>query len=90
MWEVKEKGSYLRNAIEAMELPCLGETRGLGMMIGIEVKGERTNKELASLLVQHGLLVRTAGPALRLLPPLTITRDEMEQGLAILRQTLSE
>ena len=88
--EVKEKGSYLRNAIEAMELPCLGETRGLGMMIGIEVKGERTNKELASLLVQHGLLVLTAGPALRLLPPLTITRDEMEQGLAILRQTLSE
>ena len=33
-------------------------------------------------------LVLTAGPALRLLPPLTITKDEMDKGLAIMKQTL--
>ena len=38
-------------------------------MIGIDVKGERTNKELAAKLIQSGLLVLTAGPGLRLLPP---------------------
>lgn len=66
---VQEKGAYLRSRIEALDLPCLGATRGMGLMIGIDVKGERTNKELAAKLIQSGLLVLTAGPGLRLLPP---------------------
>lgn len=86
---VREKGDYLRAQIEAMDLPCLGKTRGLGLMIGVEVRGDRTNKELAARLVEHGLLILTAGPGLRLLPPLVITREEMDKGLAILRETLS-
>ena len=60
-----------------MDLPCLGQTRGLGLMIGIEVKGGRTNQELAAKLIEKGLLVLTAGPGLRFLPPLTITQEEM-------------
>ena len=87
--EVKEKGAYLREQIEAMNLPCLGATRGLGMMIGIEVKGEHTNLELANRLIQNGLLCLTAGPGLRLLPPLVITKEEMDKGLAIMKATLS-
>jgi len=86
---VGEKGHYIRSRIEEMHLPCLGATRGLGLMIGIEVKGSKTNKELAALLSERGLLVLTAGTALRLLPPLTITIDEIDKGLAILGQTLS-
>ena len=66
---MKEKGAYLRQAIEAMELPCLGKTRGLGMMIGIDVVGEQTNSQLAAKLIESGLLILTAGPGLRLLPP---------------------
>ena len=87
--EVKEKGAYLREQIEAMNLPCLGATRGLGMMIGIEVKGEHTNLELANRLTQNGLLCLTAGPGLRLLPPLVITKEEMDKGLAIMKAALS-
>ena len=86
---VVEKGEYLRSRIEAMDLPCLGATRGMGLMIGIEVKGERTNKELAAQLAQSGVLVLTAGPGLRLLPPLVITREEMDKGLAIMADTLA-
>lgn len=78
--QVKEKGAYLRQAIEAMELPCLGKTRGLGMMIGIDVVGEQTNSQLAAKLIESGLLILTAGPGLRLLPPLTITQEEMDKG----------
>lgn len=66
-----------------------GATRGMGLMIGIDVKGERTNKELAAKLIQSGLLVLTAGPGLRLLPPLVITQEEMDKGLAILKAALS-
>ena len=87
--QVQEKGDYLRSQIEAMELPCLGVTRGLGMMIGIEVKGDKTNRELMAKLLEHGLMCLTAGPGLRLLPPLVITKEEMDKGLAIMKEALS-
>ena len=86
--EVQEKGAYLRSQIEAMDLPCLGKTRGLGMMIGIEVKGDKTNRELAAKLIENGLLILTAGPGLRMLPPLVSTKEELDKGLAILKATL--
>ena len=86
--QVKEKGAYLRQAIEAMELPCLGKTRGLGMMIGIDVVGEQTNSQLAAKLIESGLLILTAGPGLRLLPHLTITQEEMDKGLSIMKAAL--
>ena len=87
--QVKEKGRYLRDAMEAMDLPCLGKTRGKGLMIGVEVKDGFSNKELCVRLNQAGLLSLTAGPGLRFLPPLTITRGEMDKGLAILKAALS-
>ena len=85
---VREKGAYLREHIEAMGKQCLGATRGLGLMIGVEVRPGWSSRELAARLAGHGLLVLTAGPALRLLPPLTITKGEMDQGLAILDRGL--
>ena len=85
---VKEKGRYLREAIEAMDLPCLGGTRGMGLMIGVEVKDGASNKELCARLNRAGLLSLTAGPGLRFLPPLTITKEEMDKGLAILKGAL--
>ena len=87
--EVTVKGAYLCGRIEAMNLPCLGGTRGMGMMLGIEVKGSRSNKELAKKLAEHGLLVLTAGAGLRLLPPLTITYEEMDKGLEIMQKALA-
>lgn len=87
--QVKEKGDYLRGAVESMKLPCLGKTRGMGLMIGVEVAEGFSNKELCARLNQAGLLSLTAGPGLRFLPPLTITREEMDKGLSILKTTLS-
>lgn len=87
--QVMEKGAYLRAGIQALGCPELGDVVGMGLMLGIDVKGGRTNKELAALLIDHGLLCLTAGDRLRLLPPLVITKDEMDQGLAILKQTLA-
>lgn len=86
---VLEKGNYLRARIEKLGVDCLGNTRGLGMMIGIEVKGGHTNKELAAKLMENGLLVLTAGSVIRLLPPLTITREELDRGLAIMEHALT-
>ncbi len=86
--EVQRKGQYLRENIEAMDLPCLGKTRGMGLMIGVEVREGNVNRDLASRLIDNGLLVLTAGTGLRLLPPLVITKEEMDEGLARMRKAL--
>ena len=86
---VREKGAWLREQIEALNLPCLGKTRGMGLMIGVEVADGFSNKELCARLNRAGLLCLTAGAGLRLLPPLTITREEMEKGLAVMKAELS-
>ena len=44
---VTEKAAYIRERIEHMGLDCLGATRGLGLMIGVEVRGACSNRELA-------------------------------------------
>lgn len=85
---VQEKGEYLRSQIEALNLPCLGATRGMGLMIGIEVKEGWTNKELVGKLLKNGVLCLTAGQGLRLLPPLVITKEEMDKGIAIIKNVL--
>ncbi len=87
--DVQAKGTYLRNQIEALDLPCFGQTRGMGLMIGIEVKEGFNKSEIANKLIENGLLVLTAGPGMRLLPPLVITKEEMDQGLAIMKKVLS-
>ena len=86
--EVQWKGQYLREQIESLNLPCLGKTRGMGLMIGIEVKDGYSNKSLASQLIENGLLVLTAGSGLRLLPPLAITKEEIDAGVAIMKKVL--
>ena len=52
--EVKAKGAYLREGIEALNLPCFGKTRGLGLMIGIEVREGWSNKDIAARLIDQG------------------------------------
>lgn len=86
--EVQAKGDYLRKAIEALNLPCFGKTRGMGLMIGIEVRDGYDKGKILSRLIENGLLVLTAGPGMRLLPPLTITKAELNQGLEIMKKAL--
>ena len=87
--QVQEKGAYLRSRIEAMGSPAVSGTRGLGLMIGVTLNEGYVNSELAAKLVEAGLLVLTAGQnVLRLLPPLTIRQEELDQGLEIMRSVL--
>ena len=57
--------------------------------IMIRTYGQDEVEELAAKLIENGLLVLTAGPALRFLPPLTITMEEIDKGLAIMEKTLA-
>jgi acetylornithine/N-succinyldiaminopimelate aminotransferase len=87
--QVKAKGDYLRRQIEGMGSPAVSGTRGLGLMIGITLNEGYINKELAARMIDAGLLVLTAGQnVIRLLPPLVISQEEIDQGLAIMKQVL--
>ena len=84
--EVEEKGRVLRERLEGM--PHVTGVQGLGMMLGVELDGADA-KEVAARCVQNGLLILTAKAKLRLLPPLNITRDEMDRGLSRLAAVLA-
>lgn len=85
--KVREKGVYFRKKI--LEMPNVETVRGMGMMLGVSLKNG-TAKEAASRCVENGLLILTAKTVLRLLPPLNITYEEIDEGLAILKKVLEE
>jgi acetylornithine/succinyldiaminopimelate/putrescine aminotransferase len=83
-------GGYLLERLRAFARDCprVAEVRGLGMMIGIVLHGEA--KSAADACRRERLLVNaTAENVLRLLPPLTLTRDEADAGLKIIERALS-
>ncbi|MGN0469758.1 MAG: aspartate aminotransferase family protein [Acutalibacteraceae bacterium] len=83
--EVREKGEYIRK--ELQKIGNVKEVRGMGMMIGIVTEKDNA-KEIAKKCVESGLLILTAKNLLRLLPPLTITYEEIGRGIAILKKVM--
>jgi acetylornithine/N-succinyldiaminopimelate aminotransferase len=78
-------GAVLREGIlrELQGMPGFVELRGQGLMIGIEL--DRPCGELLGRAAQAGLMISvTAERVIRLLPPLIISRPEVDQVLAIL------
>ncbi|MCM2270661.1 MAG: aminotransferase class III-fold pyridoxal phosphate-dependent enzyme, partial [Thermoanaerobaculia bacterium] len=81
----------------ALRHPSIGEVRGKGLMIGVELVRDRTTRERAvelrdhvsKLAFEHGLLILGCGKSsLRLTPPLVVSRAEMDEALAILDHVL--
>lgn len=75
------------------ELELFDEIRGRGLMLGCALKEEYHGKagEISEIARKHGVLVLVAGPnVMRLLPPLTVSSDEMEEGLSRLESALNE
>ena len=71
-------------------MPDIAEVRGMGLMLGARCWiGGQCRKAVATACVENGLLVLTAKNMLRFLPPLTITQEELDKGLAILQETIS-
>lgn len=83
--EVQGKAAYLRAKLKNFD--GVKAVTGLGMMIGLEM--DKDPKQVAAQCLEKGLLVLTAHRRLRLVPPLTITKTEMDEGLSILKEVLS-
>jgi acetylornithine/LysW-gamma-L-lysine aminotransferase len=85
--QAAEKGAYLAERLRALALPRVREVRGLGLLVGLELK-ERVQPFLAAL-VERGVLALPAGPnVLRLLPPLVIEYDQLDTVIAALGEVL--
>ncbi len=85
---VAAKGDAIRTRLATM--PHVKEVRGRGMMIGIVLEDNIAAKDVANKCLENGLLILTAKTLLRLLPPLTISDEELHNGLTILETTLKE
>jgi acetylornithine/LysW-gamma-L-lysine aminotransferase len=85
--QAAEKGVWLLNRLRALAIPRVREVRGLGLLVGIELK-ERVQPFLGALL-ERGVLALPAGPTvLRLLPPLVISYEELELVVARIGEVL--
>ncbi|MGM8212395.1 acetylornithine transaminase [Virgibacillus sp. W0430] len=89
--EVNEKATYLMEQLteKVGTNRLIASFKGKGMMIGIHCKSDVTG--IIPKLLENGLIVLSAGPnVIRLLPPLTVTKDEIDQAVTILADVLSD
>lgn len=101
MKNAADVGEFLLSSLAelAKRHPIVGDVRGRGLMIGIELVRDRQTKEravserdaLVMAAFRRGLLVLAAGPStVRLSPPLLITRDQAQTAVRILDDVLAE
>ena len=92
-------GAYLMDRMREWprRFKYVGEVRGLGLMIGVEIVRDQATKErapdlrdrLEMMAFERGLLILGCGPnSLRLCPPLVITRDQADFAVDTLEQCL--
>lgn len=85
--EVNAKGAYLEEKLS--KLDDVKSVRRMGLMVGIELKDGDAH-DIAIKCVENGLLIITAKSLLRMLPPLTISYEEIDSAVEILEKTLAE
>jgi 4-aminobutyrate aminotransferase len=94
-------GAHLIDGLRELQKkhPLMGDVRGRGLMIGIELVRDRQTKEravdernaLVQAMFRRGVLVLGAGKnAIRLAPPLVLTRDQADSALRVVDEALTE
>ncbi len=91
--KARERGAELTVLLEA--IPGVSSVRGLGLLLGVELDAAalagRTAGEVARACLAAGLIVNGVTPtASRLVPPMTISSDELVEGVGILASVLAE
>ncbi len=86
--DVKEKGEYFREQLRSLHSLAIHDVRGLGLMIGVGVDPDKRS-DYVKQLQEKGVLLLTAGQdTLRILPPLIITKEEIDQAIACMKEVL--
>jgi len=101
MQNAKDVGEYTLDALDEIKArhPSIGEVRGKGLMIGVEFVKDRETKEPAKdltervvdLSFERGLLTLSCGKSvIRIAPPLSISRNEIDEGLRLFEGALAQ
>ena len=88
---ITDKGNFFLNLLtEKLSVKStVKRIRGLGLMIGIQLADEKKVPEVLALLRENGLLALSAGhDVIRLLPPLVMTKEELQKGAELLEKLL--
>jgi predicted acetylornithine/succinylornithine family transaminase len=81
-------GDYMRNKLSHELSNHIAEVRGSGLMLGVELK-EPIAKKIVAESLKNGLILNATGETtLRLLPPLIITRQQVDEAVEILKKAL--
>jgi acetylornithine/LysW-gamma-L-lysine aminotransferase len=81
------KGAYLMEELKSIESPLIREVRGLGLMVGIELK-QKVAPYLQALQDRQIIALNAGLTTIRLLPPLVITREQLDRVVAALTEVL--
>ena len=85
--EVQQKGYYFSQKL--LDMKGVSGITGMGLMIGV-IPEKADPHDVLEKAAKKGLLILTAKEKIRLLPPLTISREQIDKGLKILSDILSE
>ncbi len=81
--KAQENGRYLLERLTGLgDNQTIPAVRGRGLMLAVDVKDQETTQQVYEGLIQRGFLLGNRGTALRIDPPLTIGRDDMDRFLA--------
>jgi 4-aminobutyrate aminotransferase-like enzyme len=94
-------GNRLRDGLNALQqkYPVIGDVRGMGLMQGMELVGEKkkpdveSTKRVMELTKNNGLLIGkggTYGNVLRVAPPLNVDIDEIDRALKVLDDSFGQ
>ncbi len=87
--QAREKGEYFMSKLRAIQSSKIREVRGLGLMIGVELK-EKSAPYITALEHDEGVLALQATPlVIRFLPPLTISKEQIDQVVASVEKVLN-
>lgn len=70
-------------------MPHVVQVNGLGLMRGVVLDGV-TARDVVAACIEKGVLLLTAKDKLRLLPPLTITLDELKEAMDVVEAVLTQ
>ena len=89
--QVEDNGGYLMGKLRALSAAlCLGEVRGQGLLVALEL-GKPIGSKVVDEALKRGLLVNSPRPAsLRFMPALNVTRPEIDAMLSTLKTILKE
>ena len=84
-----ETGAYFLERLRSIESPLIRDVRGMGLMIGVELK-RKVAPYIQALMAHHVLALPAGMTVIRFLPPLVISREDVDTVVEALQAVLSE